>query len=98
MNTKSNSQRIVVVLGMHRSGTSAITRGLRLLGVELGNCLLPPDKDINDTGYWEDIDLNRLNIEMLHSLSTDWHHLAPLGHDFVERLREQGFLLRAVDL
>lgn len=32
---------LVVVLGMHRSGTSATTRGLQALGVELGERLTP---------------------------------------------------------
>ena len=95
---KSTKPRLIVVLGMHRSGTSAITRALMALGVDLGSSLLPPDKDINDAGYWEDVDLNRLNMEMLHALQTDWHHLAPLPQDFVARLSERGFLLRAVDL
>jgi O-antigen biosynthesis protein len=95
---KSGTQRLIVVLGMHRSGTSAIARGLKVLRVDLGNHLLPPDRNINDAGYWEDVDLNQLNIEMLHSLGTDWHHLAPLAGDFVERLRKQGFMLRAVEL
>ena len=95
---KSKTQRIVVVLGMHRGGTSAIARGLKVLRVDLGNDFLPPDKDINETGYWEDIDLNQLNIDLLHALGTDWHHLAPLAVDLVERLRERGFMLRAVEL
>jgi len=95
---KSKIQRLIVVLGMHRSGTSAITRGLKVLRVDLGNHLLPPDRNINDAGYWEDVDLNQLNIEMLHALGTDWHHLAPLAGDLVERLRERGFMLRAVEL
>lgn len=33
--------KLVVVLGMHRSGTSAITRSLAALGVELGSSLIP---------------------------------------------------------
>ena len=32
-------QKLVVVLGMHRSGTSAITRALTTMGVELGETL-----------------------------------------------------------
>jgi GT2 family glycosyltransferase/glycosyltransferase involved in cell wall biosynthesis len=90
--------RLIVVLGMHRSGTSAVTRGLIPLGVELGGSLLPPDKGINDAGYWEDIELIRLNTEMLHALRRDWHYLAPPPQNFVAQLSDMGFLLRAVDL
>lgn len=34
--------RLILVLGMHRSGTSAWARALRVLGVDLGARLLPP--------------------------------------------------------
>ena len=50
-------KRLIIMLGMHRSGTSTITRGLKVLGVELGNKLMPPVLGDNDKGYFEDIDL-----------------------------------------
>lgn len=68
---------IVVVLGMHRSGTSALTRGLSVLGVELGDSLLPAQAD-NSKGFWEDQDINELNIELMAALGTSWDSLAPL--------------------
>ena len=40
--------RLIVILGMHRSGTSAITRGLQVMGVSLGNNLMPPMEDVKD--------------------------------------------------
>ena len=42
----------LLVLGMHRSGTSALTRVLNLLGVALGDDLMPPGPD-NPLGFWE---------------------------------------------
>lgn len=60
--TKNN--KLIVVLGMHRSGTSAISAGMQVLGVEFGDRLLPPVKGDNDKGYWEDIDLCALNVKM----------------------------------
>jgi len=90
--------RLIVVLGMHRSGTSAITRGLRALGVELGNNLYAPDPEINAKGYWEDADLAGLNIRLLKALGSEWHDTRPLPHDFVDRLTSGGFLPQAVDL
>ena len=54
---------IFVVLGMHRSGTSAITRGLEVLGASLGNRLMPPFVGNNDKGFFEDVDINAFNIE-----------------------------------
>jgi hypothetical protein len=83
---------------MHRSGTSAITRALQVVGVELGNNLMPPIEDVNAKGFWEDLDFSALNNELLGALGSDWHHLASIGPDEVERLRENGYFAKAVDL
>ncbi len=49
-------KNIYVVLGLPRSGTSAITRALQALGIGLdGN--LQPARNINPKGFWEDIDI-----------------------------------------
>ena len=93
-----NRKRLVVVLGMHRSGTSAITRALKVLGVELGDHLMPAHERENATGYWEDLDLYQLNVDMLQALGRDWDHVAPLAPDFAAHLRKRGFHLRAAEL
>jgi hypothetical protein len=68
------------------------------MGVDLGSNLLQPMKGVNDKGFWEDIDVNHLNVEMLRALDIDWHNVAPPADGYVEILRERGFLLRAVSL
>ena len=50
----------VVVVGVGRSGTSAITRGVQALGVELGERLRPPGGK-NPTGFFEDQHLLAIN-------------------------------------
>ena len=65
MQTKNS--KLVVVLGMHRSGTSAITRGLEVLGVKLGDNLYPAAID-NPKGFWEDNDFLGINEELLAHL------------------------------
>ena len=47
---------IFVVLGMSRTGTSAIARSLKTLGVEMGEKFLPSNK-INPKGFWEDVEI-----------------------------------------
>jgi len=94
---KSNKE-LIVVLGMHRSGTSAITRGLQVMGVELGDRLMPPIEGNNAKGFWEDIDVNALNNEMLSEIGSDWSYLTAIDSIDVETLRKQGYLLRAVEL
>ena len=93
-----NNTQLIVVLGMHRSGTSAITRGLQVLGVQLGNRLLPAVENDNNKGYWEDTDVNDLNIEMMQEIKIDWDYIAPITSKDVEMLCKKGYKLRAIEL
>ncbi|HET9905511.1 MAG TPA: hypothetical protein VFQ23_02685 [Anaerolineales bacterium] len=95
---KKLNNRLIVVLGMHRSGTSVITRGLQVLGVELGDNLMPAYEGNNSKGFWEDVDINALNIEMLRFLKIDWHFVTPVQASDVDALCQNGYLQRAVDL
>ncbi len=65
------SQRIVVVLGMHRSGTSVVTRALAALGVELGENLLSCLPD-NPKGFYENRDVVRLDEKILSDMGCHW--------------------------
>ncbi|WP_423370308.1 hypothetical protein [Burkholderia sp. LMG 32019] len=91
-------QKLIVVLAMHRSGSSAITNMLPVLGVQLGDALLPGIEGNNAKGFFEDGDLNALNIAMLDALGNDWHHLTSLEEIDFETLRHKGFFGQAVDL
>ena len=64
--------RAVVVLGMHRSGTSLATRGLECLGVELGEDLLGPSTPENPEGFFEDVALLELSERVLDVLGLGW--------------------------
>ena len=59
----ASRSRAIFVVGAGRSGTSAITRGLQALGVELGDRLKAPT-DKNPTGFFEDRDLLRIAKRM----------------------------------
>lgn len=87
-------KRLVVVLGMHRSGTSAITRGLRALGVALGERTAPGVVGENDKGFWEDVDLQELNNQMLSFLDSSWDDVRPVSSADVTRLERAGFPAR----
>ena len=73
-----NSCRIVVVLGMHRSGTSVITRGLQVLGVDLGDKLIGSIPGNNEKGFWEDAEINDFNNSLLLKLGSGWDRLNAL--------------------
>lgn len=74
----SHQSALFVVLGMHRSGTSALTRGLEVLGVELGDNLYGALADNNAKGFFEDVELNELDQRLLKRLGHDWHSLEPV--------------------
>lgn len=68
-----HSTTTVAVLGMHRSGTSALTRVLNLLGVHLGNPadFIPPAPD-NPRGFWENRPLVLVNDALLRLFGGSW--------------------------
>jgi hypothetical protein len=70
----SRSVQVVAVVGMHRSGTSLVTRILNLLGVELGPeaRLMHPGPD-NPLGFWEHEEIVELNDEVMGLLGGSWH-------------------------
>ena len=62
---------VVVVVGMHRSGTSLTASILQALGVELGSRLIEADLN-NRGGYFEQPDIVRLNRQLLDHLNRRW--------------------------
>jgi len=90
--------KLVVVLGMHRSGTSTIARGLMTMGVDLGRNLMRPALGNNKKGFWEDLDINELNIEMLNFLNKDWHFMPSLSSLDFDALQNNGYFTRASKL
>ncbi|MFM0308870.1 hypothetical protein P0D71_13905 [Paraburkholderia sp. RL17-383-BIF-A] len=56
---------LVVVLGMHRSGTSAITRAMETMGADFGSRLMPAVAGVNDKGFFEDLDIVAINMEIM---------------------------------
>jgi GT2 family glycosyltransferase len=67
-------RQLVVILGMHRSGTSLITRSIELLGYTLGDNLMPAGVD-NPKGFWEDIDIVQFNDKLLAHNQMSWDSL-----------------------
>ena len=65
------------VLGMGRSGTSALTRVLSLCGGKLPAGMLGAD-GINPGGYWEPRAALNLNDKILHRNGTPWYD--PIMH------------------
>jgi glycosyltransferase involved in cell wall biosynthesis len=70
--------KLIIVLGMHRSGTSAITRSLELFGVGLGDNLHAANFD-NPKGFWEDRECLQINEELLNHLNSAYDQLGLLS-------------------
>ena len=77
MTSTIENQRAIFVLGMHRSGTSALARVLNLMGVDLGAGSEAAGKD-NQRGFWEHPELNITNENILKSLGSSWQDLHSL--------------------
>ncbi|MDP5292528.1 hypothetical protein Q9290_09525 [Oceanimonas sp. CHS3-5] len=92
------TKQLLVVLGMHRSGTSALTRGLQVLGIDLGENLLGADKEVNAKGFWEDRDILALNNDIQEALGLRWDNLKPISEEDCQRDVVREFIPRAIGL
>ena len=90
---------VIFVLGMHRSGTSALAGALAASGVWLGRDLLEPAPGVNDKGFWEHKELVRINESLLELAGLHWY--TPLaagkfasfldgGNGALDSLRDEG--------
>jgi len=68
----SGERRALVVGGMHRSGTSALTRVLSLMGAELPDTLISGRERLGDEDYWESRAVVDLNQEILTANLSWW--------------------------
>ena len=75
------SRRCILVLGMHRSGTSALTKALGLLGASLPREPMPAAAD-NPLGYWESPLIARFNNRLLVSAGTRWNDESPIATEW----------------
>lgn len=64
-------RKVIVVLGMHRSGTSLCTRLLNSLGVELGAPLMAPNR-YNPDGYQEHMAIFECHEALLQTRGARW--------------------------
>ena len=84
------SRAAILVLGMHRSGTSALTWLLGRLGAALPSDAIAASGD-NARGYWESQALVKADDQLLRVLRSSWFDPRPL--DF-SRLSADGLRSR----
>ncbi len=87
----------VMIVAMHRSGTSALSRALNLLGGDMPPRLIEADQ-WNAAGYWESKPIKDLNEEMLVSGGGEWSEWLEFNPDWFKSSAMQRFRDRAIEL
>jgi len=83
MSAKEGRRRALLLLGMHRSGTSATARVVNLLGADLGDNLVTPGSD-NPDGFWEHAEAVRINDALLEGLGRTWYDMREMPQGWQE--------------
>jgi hypothetical protein len=74
------NKKAIVVVGMHRSGTSAVSGLLDELGVFMGKNLFAPQKDVNEKGFFENAKVVDINDSLFDALLGSWDD--PFSYNF----------------
>lgn len=77
------ASRALVVLGMHRSGTSAYARFINLLGAKLPSRLIEPNF-ANESGFWEPQEGAELNDWFLDQIGSKWNDTSTIPPEAFE--------------
>lgn len=76
-------KHIILVTGMHRSGTSAVTRALNVCGAAVPSELWEAKSD-NPDGFWESKPVVLLHEELLASIGFTWDDIRPFPEDWFD--------------
>jgi hypothetical protein len=69
----------VFIIGMHRSGTSALGGALEPLGLSAGKTVMPPDAATgNPKGYYENLSVVQFHDRFLTAINSTWMDIEPL--------------------
>ncbi|MDE4175243.1 sulfotransferase family protein [Phaeobacter sp. PT47_59] len=96
-NVARKSRYAVVVLGMHRSGTSALTGTLARLGCDLPNEIMSPN-EFNPKGFYESMKAYHLNDAILASGGSSWDDWRGFNPDWYDSPRLEEFLERGAEI
>lgn len=92
-NVNFDNKTLVCVLGMHRSGTSALTRLVNACGVYLGkNEELMPSTEDNPKGYFEHNHISFLNDQLFTENNASWRQLEKFKLRKLKRKSLQAYL------
>jgi len=95
--TTAGDRTAYLVLGMHRSGTSAAAQLLALAGADLPANLMPGDEH-NAKGYFEPWKIAMFNDERLTAGGGAWDDLFGFPYGEMGRREERAWLNRGIDI
>jgi GT2 family glycosyltransferase len=75
--SKSKIRKCIMILGMHRSGTSAYAGVLNKLGISFGQNLMAAKED-NERGFFENQLIYEINESILRAIDSSWDDVFPL--------------------
>ena len=89
--------KMLLILGMHRSGTSLLAGSCRMLGAELGDRMMEARQD-NVMGFWEHDEIVQIHDRILERLGFTWDDVRALPDKWwtYQLIREQREALKAV--
>lgn len=90
-------ENIVIVLGMHRSGTSAFTGALKIAGFDLGSDIMQAN-EYNVKGYFENNKIVELNDKILGYFNASWDSVFFLPEKWEEDERLKQSKLDAIQI
>jgi hypothetical protein len=89
------AREAVVILPMHRSGSSALSRVLNLLGCDLPKTLMLGN-ETNPTGHWESVEIRALNDDILTSGGSQWQDWQAFNPNWYRTSKPHEFRDRAL--
>ena len=92
----NEEKRAILVLGMHRSGTSAMTRLMSLCGAALPRSLMPAVEGDNSLGYWESSVLYDLHVEYMKERG-GWKSHAAMSEEWAEAAHDDEWASRLAE-
>lgn len=84
-------EKVLVIMGQHRSGTSVLSGCLKILGSYLGADYQEEKDQYNEKGYFEGKWTDHVNNTILNKIGMEWNHAIDLpnnwyGHPKLEEL------------
>jgi|GEM_PF-290482 len=95
---KLSKSPVMIITGMHRSGTSLTAAFIQALGTYMGESLMPADS-ANAKGYFEDLDFLEFQRSLLQNCCDltegGWHDWGWTESEFLDRSRFKSYTLAA---